>query len=399
MCVDDYWGVNGFTICISNEGDVYSFGKHAKGAHGHEELSVFPERKISSLKNIKSISCGENHTICLDNHGNVFSFGSNHYGQLGVEKEKVTLGYTHYIQTISLPLIKQVSCGRYFSICLSEDGNLYSFGYNNYGQLGHGNHQSIVLPKKIEVLENVLFVRCGSYNVFCKLFNDHIYGWGLNNYGQLGIGNTENKNIPFNIICWPKNIVDIKCGEYHTLVLTLKRNVFSCGYNVKYQLGREIHGNYSKTLVKITSLSEIIRIECGNFNSMCIDKFNNVYVFGDNRYAQLGLGDTKENRKIPIQHPALSNIIDISCGGNHIFVKNSLNEIYAFGNNRCLQLGIKTKKDLQRIVLQVLKENENIWSYSNKIMQQKSARFISERPNEQESPPKKKRKQVIIIID
>merc|ERR1712000_625407 len=48
---------------------------------------------------------------------------------------------------------------------------------------------------------------------------------------------------------------------------------------------------------------------------------------------------------MPVKHPSLSNIIDVSKGGVRTFVKTSNNEIYAFGYNEYLQLGIKTEDE------------------------------------------------------
>jgi len=86
-----------------------------------------------------------------------------------------------------------------------------------------------------------------------------------------------------------------------------------------------------------------------------------LYVFGDNGSGQLGLGDTDKRNK-PIKHPSLSNIIDISNGGNHTFVKTSNNEIYAFGKNGNSQLGIKTENRNQLTPIRVFEDNEDIWS-------------------------------------
>ena len=101
---------------------------------------------------------------------------------------------------------------------------------------------------------------------------------------------------------------------------------------------------------KIENLSEIVRIECGYHHSMCIDNYDNLYVFGCNNYGQLGLGDT-DNRNTPIKNPSLSNIIDISRGGYHTLVKTLNNEIYAFGHNK--QLGIEN--DINSPQLEYLK--------------------------------------------
>ena len=74
-----------------------------------------------------------------------------------------------------------------------------------------------------------------------------------------------------------------------------------------------------------------------------------------------------------MKHPSLSNIIDISKGGNLSFVKTSNNDIYAFGNNEYSQLGIKTENDIQITPIRVFEENEDIWK-SNIKSKAKSAR-------------------------
>ena len=367
VCVDE------FTICISGVGKVYSFGRHVNCAHGHDDYSVFPPRIIPSLFNIKSVCCSGNHTICLDYDGIVFTFGDNEFGQLGIGKDSEWLPYTHEPQKLHLPSIRQISCGFDFTICLSEDSDLYSFGNNEFGELGLGNNEPCNFPQKIESLSNIDFIECGDDHAVCKTFSGDVYVWGCNNNEQLGIGTTIDQNIP--IICddWPDDIIDVKCGDSYTLVLTLKQEVYSCGFGIYGQLGR-ITGENKCPLQKIKELSEIIRIECCYRSSICIDIYDNLFVFGDNRFGQLGLGDTN-NRHTPIKHPTLSNIIDISSKGDHVFVKTTSNGIYAFGRCDYPQLGIETEDDKQLNPIQVLQGYEDIWcSNINRKSRAKSAR-------------------------
>ena len=128
---------NRSTVCITNEGEVVLFGTCTH--RGQKKNYVFPS-KISSLQDIKEIDCGEHHTMCLDYSGNLYGFGCNEYGQLGVYNDTISkITYYHIPQLIELPPCKQVSCGGDFTVCLSEVGELFSFGNNRHGELGIGN--------------------------------------------------------------------------------------------------------------------------------------------------------------------------------------------------------------------------------------------------------------------
>ena len=346
------------TFSISYEELVYCFGKASYGENGHEKSILSVPTLIPSLFSIKSVNCGRRHTVCLDYEGCVFTFGSNVSGQLGISED---LFYnTHLPQKVDLPSIKQVSCGLEFNICLSEIGELYSFGCNNQGQLGIGSFMPSCLPHKVKTLNNIEFFDCGANYTLCKTINGDVYCWGYNfNF----VSNTE-ESLTAPLLCrnWPDNIVDIKCGYFHALVLTSDQEVYSCGKNGFGQLGRKTNNLDLLYLSRIESLHDIIRIECGKNHSICIDINNDLYVFGYNFYGQLGLGDTN-TRYEPIKHPSLSNIIDISTGGDITIVKTLSNEKYAFGNNNYSQLGINGRQ-VKMSPVQIFKEDEDIW-YSN----------------------------------
>ena len=301
FCLDE---VKGHTISLSDNGELYSFGESGSYAHGHKD-PIFLCKKISSLKNVITIACGPSHTVILDHNGYVFTFGSNFRGALGISKTEKNLKRTFTPQKVNLPRISQISCGKSFTLCVSEDQVLYSFGDNSFGQLGLGtNQKQYNEPQIIDTFIGIEFIQCGSYHSICKMENNDIYAWGCNSNGQIGIGSLTTKESSI-IPCfdWPGDVIDIKCGRYHTLVLTSNQNVFSCGNNEYGQVGRDSDKQNSTILQKIEELSEIIRIECGEYHSMCIDIYNNFYIFGSNEYNQLGFNNKQISK--PTKHPIL----------------------------------------------------------------------------------------------
>ena len=360
-------------MCIAREGQVYTFGKHEIQTHALEDYNVFSvPTVIPSLCNIKFICCRFNHALCLCNDGKVYSFGNNSYGKLGIGYGGSSIVSKPIL--VNLPPIKEVSCGVDFSICLSEEGYLYSFGNNKFGQLGLGTKiVEYFLPQKIATVFDVDFIECGDYQAICRTLEGDLYAWGINSSGQLGAKHRFNIAIPTKCKVYPRGIVDIKCGNKNTLLLTDGEEVYSCGDNQYGQLGRPTVAQSSTTFQKLQNLTGIVRIECGHNHCMCIDKNNDFYVFGNNENGQLGLGDL-QCRKIPVKHTSLSNIIDFSSGGNHTLVKTSENKIFAFGASNYSQLGRKLIREFQMTPLQVLQDNEDIW-FSNIKSKAKSARF------------------------
>ena len=387
------------TISLSSTLVPYCFGKFLEASEKFEIVSPQP---CTALENIIAISRGVDHIVCLNNEGKVFTFGLDKDGRLGkpvsnfeeLESVDEKDPYTNMpFELCDIPKIVQISCGSNFTVCVCENGFVYSFGVNEDGQLGLGNNEIYNTPKVISSLKDVEFIECGEDHTFCKTSNNEIFCWGKNRWGQLGLGNRDNQNTP--ILCSSlsnEDVIDIKCGSIHTLALTSNGDVLSCGNYIFGQLGREADTNKSSSFQKIEDFAKISRIECGNAHSLCIDIDNNLYVFGYNIQGQLGLSDFALRHK-PIKNPSLSNIIDISKGGYSTFVKTSNNEIYAFGNNEFLQLGIKTENNNQITPIRVLEGREDIW-FSKIKSKAKSARSILPRPSNEDdnSPPKKKQK-------
>ena len=381
----------GISISLSHDGSVYSLGRHSKRGHGHEEELVDIPTKIPTLKNIKSIDCGHFHSIFLDSNGSVYTLGGNSKGQLGIQKTRKQLPFTHLPQKIDIPPAKQVGAGVYFSICITEGGDVFSFGDHGYAQCGVGyEEEQFSSPQHLTSVKDIDFAACGANFVICKTMDERIIVWGNNDCGQLGMPHPDVQNAPYSPSNWVKDtIVDIKCGDSHTLVLTSTGEVYYCGFTYHRQLGVGAFPDDPLLVnpTKISSLSGIKRIECGSNHSLCIDSEGNLFCFGKNYSGQLGLLDT-EPKKDPIEHPTLSDVIDVSSRGNHTFVKTSSNKIFGFGMNFFGQLSVKTNDDTQLEPIEVFQDKEYIWC-SKINSTAKSARSISDRPESDNQTPKK----------
>lgn len=103
-------------------------------------------KKVDGVKNIVKIECGIDFTICLDKDGNLYSWGSNRYGQLGItgtntykQNKPVQM---HFPQGVKSKVV-DIACGEEHSALLTADGNVFTWGYGNDGQLGNKDRTNL----------------------------------------------------------------------------------------------------------------------------------------------------------------------------------------------------------------------------------------------------------------
>ena len=201
----------------NNKGEIFACGNNQFGQCGLGDFNSYHIRPIAILNtppNIVQFVCGNYQTLFLDSEGNVFSVGDNHAGQLGlgnnikqnsIPSHCVKLGLSHntnqnVLRKIpNIPPIKVISCVGSSCYLIDFEGNLWSFGCNEYGQLGHGDTTDRNAPKIIKTLKNIQQISYGSCGMhfFAKNSQNQIFVTGRNDYGQLGTGeDNQSVSIP-----------------------------------------------------------------------------------------------------------------------------------------------------------------------------------------------------------
>ncbi|KAK9398702.1 putative E3 ubiquitin-protein ligase HERC4 [Crotalus adamanteus] len=139
-----------------------------------------------------------------------------------------------------------------------------------------------------------------------------------------------------------KYIVQIACGDHHSMALSKGGELFAWGENEHGQLGVEKKMGRIKEPQPVLALEGIplIMIAAGSAHSMVVSIFGTVYSWGKNTFGQLGLGDT-EDRYIPAHVKALEHkkTVFISCGGEHTAVLSKDGLVCTFGSGCYGQLG------------------------------------------------------------
>ena len=98
-----------------------------------------------------------------------------------------------------------VSAGDKHSLALTADGAVWSWGNGGFGELGHGDEQNQLLPKKIEALaaQRVVAVSAGYVHSLALTADGAVLTWGKGESGCLGHGeDLSNQLLPKKVEAW-----------------------------------------------------------------------------------------------------------------------------------------------------------------------------------------------------
>ena len=293
----------------------------------------------------------------VDYEGFIWSFGENDYGQLGTGN---TTDFNVPQKLQNIPPVLSVSCGHAHTLMITNDSNLWSCGRNDKGQLFLGDTEDRSKPQQTS-FSNISKVSGGCDHSLFQNNKGEIFACGHNIAGSCGMGHFNRTQItPTLIPNLPSNTVQFVCGYNHNLFLDSEGNVYSVGDNYEGELGLG-HNTAQNELNKIPNIPPIKTISCVSSSCYLIDFEGNLWTFGRNNYGQLGHGDST-NINTPKIINTLKDIQRISYGsrGSHFFAKNSQNQIFATGNNSYGQLG--TGDTLSNpIIKEINSQYSNIW--------------------------------------
>jgi len=406
----------GHSAIITSSGNLYIWGSNYRGLLGdgttidkHEPINITSKFSLNLGETIACVSLGSDHSSAITSEGRVFTWGSNEKGQLGDSSYTNSLIPVDITSKFSLNTGEMITDiflgGNYnnagFSLAITSEGRVFTWGNNDKGQLGNSNTTNRNEPTEITSLFNldsgevITSISAGGSFSSAITSEGRVFMWGNNHRGQLGVGSTINKYSPEDItsnfdLLPNETIESIDLGGEHSSALTSYNRVFAwgCNYFGTVGDGTTIDRYLPKEITSVFSLGEneiITNIILGGSHSLALTSEDRIFTWGYNHAGQLGNGtnsyDANSNPiDITNNFSFISNehIINISFGEAHSSVITSKGRLFTWGTNGMGQLGdgITTDRSIPTEINRIYSQyNEVLLTYTD-VVQNYSSNYL-----------------------
>lgn len=215
-----------------------------------------------------SLNSGTNHTVALKSDGTVWTWGNNQYGQLG---DGTNINRSVPVRVVGIDNIEAISAGGDSTFALKNDGSVWGWGKDFFikdlenNKIENNGSKPVELVKP-NIKNKVIKIMSGLEHSLALRSDGTVLAWGQNRYGQLGKGNNDwasEELFPI-VVENLEDVLDISVGYYHNAVLRKDGTVWIWGKNNLCQIGDK----FDKNVLSPTKMDEISDVKkviaCGN---------------------------------------------------------------------------------------------------------------------------------------
>lgn len=206
------------TAFLDVTGRIFVCGSNEKGQLGLGNIDASNESVLDPVPSpsfsdcAKQLASGSYHTLVLSISGLVYVAGLNNEGQLGDASRKNS-ALLKVVDEISHIPMKFVAAGS-FSAAISEDKmDLFLWGTGSFGEF--------LTPHRVKKIKGQTVSVSVGYGFGVALSNQgYLYSWGMNDFGQLGSGDFKVQTTPQLMTSLESKLVtSIECGQFFAIGL------------------------------------------------------------------------------------------------------------------------------------------------------------------------------------
>ena len=329
-------------LATKNDNSLWTWGLNWYGQLGmDDQVYRSTPTQLGVLTSWLEISSGLYNSLALKADHTMWSWGYNWYGQLG-------LGDIVYrsspIQVGADSTWLKLSAGAYSSMVKKTDHSLWTWGSNFYGELGQGTGfttNSSSIPGQVGSGTNWSSGSKSAMFTLAIKTDGTLWSWGWNQYGNLALNDAggTHRSSPVQVgadITWKS----VHTGEYHALAIKTDNTLWAWGSNFYGELGinEAVYSAHRSSPVQVGADTTWFSASCGSFTSMAIKTNGTLWSWGDNSFGQLGT--PYSNLSSPVQVGSDTTWSSVSCGDYTVMAIKVNGTLWAWGRNEWGQLGI-----------------------------------------------------------
>ncbi|PSR84717.1 E3 ubiquitin-protein like [Actinidia chinensis var. chinensis] len=315
-----------FHSALLVDGKLWIWGKGDGGrlGFGHED-TVFAPTLNPNLDSVRSIALGGLHSVALSSLGQIFTWGYGGFGALGHSVYHREL-LPRLVEGSWDEKARHIATSGTHTAAITELDELYTWGRDEGdGRLGLGPSRGpdqaggLSIPSKVKALPvPVAAVSCGGFFTMALTKEGQLWNWGANSNYELGRGDNVGGWKPKPIASLEGvRIIQIASGGYHSLALTDEGKVLSWGFGGHGQLGHFSTQNQKiPTTIEGLTGEKVVHIACGGSSSAAVTDNGKLYMWGNAKDSQLGIPGLPEVQPFPVEVKFLME--DDGLGTHHV---------------------------------------------------------------------------------
>ena len=287
-------------IIDSNSSKGFNAGSNTSGIIKDDSSLIIYGKQSLTLNDeslFETLSIGSRHSAIIKNDGTLWSWGKDNYGQLG-DAGITTKSYLVQENSLSDNWV-EVTAAKDFSIALKDDGTMWGWGTNTYGQIGNSEYNERRVPVQEDTnASDWKSISAGDNHSVAIKDDKSLWSWGYNESGELGDASNISSRVSVRESS-DSNWSDASAGANHTLAIKENGTLWAWGSNYYGQLGD--NSVEDKNIPTLISSDKWRSVSGGTNFSVGVKMDGTMWAWGYNAQNQLGLGDDSEDKLIPTE--------------------------------------------------------------------------------------------------
>jgi alpha-tubulin suppressor-like RCC1 family protein len=320
---------------IGKTPELWTWGSGSNGRLGNAQTTTrsTPVTTFAGGTNWKQVSGGNQYTAAIKTDGTLWTWGFNNVGQLG--NAQTTTRSTPVTTFAGGTNWKQVSTGTQHTAAIKTDGTLWTWGFNNVGQLG--NAQTTTRSTPVTTFaggNNWKQVSAGNSRTAAIKTDGTLWVWGYGFNGILGNAQVTNRSTPVTTFAGGTNWKQVSSRNFHTAAIKTDGTLWTWGYGGQGRLGNAQTTNRSTPVTTFAGGTNWKQVSSGNNQTAAIKTDGTLWTWGSGFSGKLGNGVTTGNISTPVTTFAGgTNWKQVSSGTEHTAAIKTDGTLWTWGSN------------------------------------------------------------------